>query len=137
VYPGLYDPETAADVSPLLNAFEAAHAREIDGIAVDASPIRISNHQRVVAGLSALKSAIGSRADDAWLRETLNVISMTLLEHTVSLVEPALIRRLLRLTTERRGQFDTTDLAIDDCLRRRASRDHVDAAADGPLSFSS
>ena len=49
------------------------------------------------------------------------MISMGLLVQTLDRVEPDLIERLLRLTSARRNEMSDTDLAIDDCLRRRAA----------------
>jgi nucleoside-diphosphate-sugar epimerase len=118
-YPGLYDPETAADVTPLLNAFEAARARDVAGVGIDASSIRIPSHEGIVDMLRRLDPALRSRAEPAYLRETLNSASMCLLERTLDSVAATLLERLVRLTSPWRGQMSETDLAIDDCLRRR------------------
>jgi hypothetical protein len=118
-YPGLYDPETAADVTPLLNAFEAARARDVGGVGIDASSIQISSHEGIVDMLRRLDPALRSRAQPAYLRETLNSASMCLFERMLDSVAAVLLARLVRLTTPLRGQMSETDLVIDDCLRRR------------------
>ena len=41
-FPGLYDPLTAGDVSPLLSAFEAARCERPPGLAADAFPLDIA-----------------------------------------------------------------------------------------------
>jgi nucleoside-diphosphate-sugar epimerase len=119
-YPGLYDPETATDVTPLLNSFEAAHVRDLGDAEIDASPISILNHDETRDRLALLDIALREHADEARLREALDAVSMSLLEATVESVAPALLERLLRLTTPWRGEMSGTDLAIDDCLRRKA-----------------
>jgi nucleoside-diphosphate-sugar epimerase len=118
IYPGLYDPDTAADVSPLFNAFEAAHARHASGAGVDASPLRIRDPERIVAMLATLAQSI-HRDDAASLRAVLNAISLDLLNGMLEQVEPSLIRRLLRLTAPRRDEMGGVDGIIDDCLRKR------------------
>ena len=57
IYPGLYDPQTASDVSPLLNAFEGG-IRARRGRGVDASPIRFPDCEAGVAALASLESAL-------------------------------------------------------------------------------
>jgi hypothetical protein len=118
-YPGLYDPETAADVTPLLNAFEAAHARDVGGVGIDASSIRIPSHKEIVDMLRRLDPTLRPQAQPAYLREMLNSVSMCLLESTLDSVAATLLERLVRLTSPWRAQMSKTDLAIDDCLRRR------------------
>jgi hypothetical protein len=118
-YPGLYDPETAADVSPLLNAFEAARARDVGNVGIDASPMQIPDHARIVDMLSPLDRAIRRHAPASYLRATLNAVSLALFETTLESAAPDLIQRLVRLTAPYRGELSETDLVIDDCLRRR------------------
>ena len=102
-YPGLYDPETAADVTPLLNAFEAARASNIDGVGIDASPVCISDHSQTLEVLIGLDDALRRRAPDAYLRESLNAISMCVFEATLDCVPSAVLQRLVRLTWPQRG----------------------------------
>lgn len=125
-YPGLYDPETAADVSPLLNAFEAARARDVGNVGIDASPLEIPDHARIVDMLSRLDRAIRRRAPASYLRATLNAVSLALFETTLESAAPDLIQRLVRLTAPCRGEMSDTDLVIDDCLRRREQSALVD-----------
>ena len=41
-FPGLYDPATAGEVSPLLNALEAARASKLAGLPIDAVPLQVA-----------------------------------------------------------------------------------------------
>jgi nucleoside-diphosphate-sugar epimerase len=118
-YPGLYDPETAADVSPLLNAFEAARARDAGNVGIDASSMQVPDRARIVDMLKPLDPAFRRRAQASYLRAELNAVSLALFEAALESSAPDLIRRLVRLTAPWRGQMSETDLAIDDCLRRR------------------
>jgi len=82
-FPGLYDPMTAGDVSPLLNAFEAgavvgSPCPMVDGFRVDMAP-----EPRATKLLTALAEVCDRTEDPAAARGALNELSWSLLDCTL------------------------------------------------------
>ena len=82
-FPGLYDPMTAGDVSPLLNAFEAgavvgSPCPMVDGFRVDMAP-----EPRAVKLLTSLSEVCDRTQDPAAVRGALNELSWSLLDCTL------------------------------------------------------
>jgi hypothetical protein len=82
-FPGLYDPMTAGDVSPLLNAFEAAAVVDSPCPMVDAFKVQIAPEPRAVKVLTALAEVCERTEDPAAVRGALNDLSWTLLDCTL------------------------------------------------------
>ena len=82
-FPGLYDPMTAGDVSPLLNAFEAgavvgSPCPMVDGFRVDMAP-----EPRAVKLLTSLAEVCDRTQDPGTVRGALNELSWSLLDCTL------------------------------------------------------
>ena len=82
-FPGLYDPMTAGDVSPLLNAFEAgalvgSPCPMVNGFRVDMAP-----EPRAAKLLTELAEACDRTQDPATVRGALNDLSWSLLDCTL------------------------------------------------------
>ncbi len=82
-FPGLYDPMTAGDVSPLLNAFEAgavvgSPCPMVDGFRVDMAP-----EPRATKLLTALAEVCDRTEGPATVRGALNELSWSLLDCTL------------------------------------------------------
>jgi hypothetical protein len=76
-FPGLYDPATAGDVSPLINAFEAAALVDSPRpVTVDAFDLKMAQDKRSVKLLAELLDA------------TLAAVSVDTLQRTVNLIQP-------------------------------------------------
>jgi nucleoside-diphosphate-sugar epimerase len=93
-FPGLYDPATAGDVSPLMNAFEAAAALPgVAGAAADAFPLEFAPDPRLGKLVSALEACCERTRDPAPLRGALSELSWSLLDATLRAAPaPALAR---------------------------------------------
>ena len=96
-FPGLYDPRTAGEVSPLLSAFEAAVARPGPGRPTDAFPVRFAAGQPPDAPLRALQDACGSTRPGP-VREALNALSWWLLDAMLGEVPRETLLRIAGLT---------------------------------------
>jgi nucleoside-diphosphate-sugar epimerase len=101
-FPGLYDPMTAGDVSPLINVFEAVGAKAAASEQVDVfSPDPLSDDAAAVRALAALEAACvpGSSAqpDPAVVRARLDELSWALLEATVVEIPSPARARAVRL----------------------------------------
>ena len=102
-FPGLYDPLTAGEVSPLLSAFEAAKAEAMPGGAVDAFPLIVTPSAELQQRLQALDEACQSTEDPAVLRPALDQLSWTLLDATLGAVAQPVLARAAQLTAKHQG----------------------------------
>jgi hypothetical protein len=94
-FPGLYDPLTAGEVSPLLSAFEAAVAEQVPGRATDAFPVRLASGPG--APLPELEQACRA-GDAAAVRAALDDLSWWLLDAMLALASPDTLKRVAGLT---------------------------------------
>ena len=102
-FPGLYDPLTAGEVSPLLSAFEAAKAEAMPGGAVDAFPLIVAPGPELQQRLQALDEACQSTEDPAVLRPALDQLSWTLLDAMLGAVDKRVLTRAAQLTAKHQG----------------------------------
>jgi nucleoside-diphosphate-sugar epimerase len=82
-FPGLYDPMTAGDVSPLLNAFEAAALVDSPCPMVDGFRVNMAPEPRAAKLLTELTEACDRTQDPATVRGALNDLSWSLLDCTL------------------------------------------------------
>jgi len=87
-FPGLYDPMTAGDVSPLINVFEAIGAKTASSEQVDMfTPDLLADDAGAVRALAALEAAcipaLTGEPDPEAVRRRLDELSWALLEATV------------------------------------------------------
>jgi hypothetical protein len=102
-FPGLYDPLTAGEVSPLLSAFEAATAEPMPGAMVDAFPLAVTPGPELDRRLLELDEACRSTEDPAVLRPALDQLSWALLDATLSAVDQPVLARAAQLTVKHQG----------------------------------
>jgi nucleoside-diphosphate-sugar epimerase len=98
-FPGLYDPRTAADVSPLLSAFEAVFADQTDG--VDSFPLRMSADIDQDGLLRTLEEACAADAEPDVLRAALDDLSWASFDATIAAVPRDTLVRITQLTAPR------------------------------------
>ena len=96
-FPGLYDPASAGDVSPLLNAFEAAALVDSPCPLVDAFKLEMAQDTVSVKLLGELDSVCGQTEDSAEVRSTLDELSWSLLDATLDAADRAALDRSARL----------------------------------------
>ncbi len=116
-FPGLYDPLTAGEVSPLLSAFEAAVAEPSDGRPTDAFPVRFACDQQPAAPLPTLQDACGT-GDAAAVRAALDELSWWLLEAMLRLCPPGTLGRVAGLTAAFESGLSPAYRQILDAVRR-------------------
>jgi hypothetical protein len=102
-FPGLYDPLTAGEVSPLLSAFEAARAEPMPGAMVDAFPLAVTPGPELDRRLEELDEACRGTEDPAVLRPALDQLSWALLDATLSAVDQPVLARAAQLTVKHQG----------------------------------
>jgi hypothetical protein len=99
-FPGLYDPLTAGEVSPLLSAFETATAEPMPGGMVDAFPLAVTPGPELDQRLHDLEEACQGSEDPAVLRPALDQLSWSLLDATLSAVDQPVLARAAQLTVK-------------------------------------
>lgn len=97
-FPGLYDPRTASDVSPLLNAYEAPLA--VAGLAADSFPFRTASLVPQEE-FDILRKTCGQTREPAAVRQALDDLSWALLADAVAAADPVAVARSAALA----GQY--------------------------------
>jgi hypothetical protein len=92
-FPGLYDPVTAGDVSPLLNAFEAGAIVGAPCPMVDAFRVDMAPEPRAAKLLSSLAEVCDRTQDPATVRGALNELSWSMLDCTLRAAPPKALMR--------------------------------------------
>jgi nucleoside-diphosphate-sugar epimerase len=92
-FPGLYDPMTAGDVSPLLNSFETASVTESPSPMADAFRLGFTADPRLLPALRALEAELSRTADPARLRAALSGLSWPLLDAALAAAPPCALER--------------------------------------------
>ena len=118
-YAGLYDPETAADISPLFNAFEAVRVNAVDDAGADAHPVEIDDLEGLEATIGELASLCARSSDVPRIRRTLDALCVDMLQGTLALADARLLERLTRLTGPWRDTMSDSNLVIDDRMREQ------------------
>jgi NAD(P)-dependent dehydrogenase (short-subunit alcohol dehydrogenase family) len=120
-FPALYDPATAGDVSPLINAFEApATGPSLCGQVDSFDAPAPGDDAEALARLELLEEACGRTADPEVLRPVFEEVCLALLDATIrDLPKPAL-NRALRFTARSATPIDPAHNPLIDALRRWA-----------------
>ena len=105
-FPGLYDPATAGDVSPLISAFEASDARPSWCPAVDVFPFQVASDSVLDERMRALAGTCAGTEESGPVRAALDDLSWSLFDATMSAVPRKVLTRAARLTARRRGSLD-------------------------------
>lgn len=122
-FPGLYDPMTAGDVSPLLNAFEAGAVVGSPCPMVDAFRVDMVPEPRAVKLLTALAEVCDRTQDPATVRGTLNELSWSLLDCTLRAAPHKALMRSAAM-----AQRHSDSLGADHRRILEAIEDHADPA---------
>jgi len=93
-WPGLYDPLTGGDVSPLINAIEATEATESTHCpAVDTFPLKIARSAEAELRLKELLEACNTTTDNGTLRETNQALGWAMLDARLNALPWATLNR--------------------------------------------
>jgi len=92
-FPGLYDPMTAGDVSPLFNAFEAGAVVGSPCPMVDAFRVDMAPEPRAVKLLASLAEVCDRTQEPAPVRGALNELSWSMLDCTLRAAPPKALMR--------------------------------------------
>jgi nucleoside-diphosphate-sugar epimerase len=101
-FPGLYDPATAGEVSPLVNALEASQASRSACLMVDAVPLHMTPAPDAPDLLARLADTCGRTQDPAEVRDRLDELSWSLLHATLQAAPAAALARMMDQATPHR-----------------------------------
>ena len=119
--PGLYDPATAGDVSPLLNAFEAATLVDSPCPMVDAFKLETAEDSVNPKLLAALDCACGRTRDAAPVRAALDELSWSLLDAALGAAARTALDRSARLICQHQATMTPEHRRIAEAIRSHAS----------------
>ena len=119
-FPGLYDPMTAGDVSPLLNAFEAAAGTSAPCPMVDAFRLEMAANPRPAKLLAALGGICDRTTDPDVVRGGLNEMSWALLDATLHAVPRRVLGRAAALSDPHQGVMSAYHRRVLDAIRDSA-----------------
>ena len=119
-FPGLYDPDTAGEISPLLNAFEAAAAEHDAQLGIDASPVRF-DHSRAPAGLlAAVEQICAATAGQEPVRAALDKLSWHVLDAALAALPQQVLARIELLTAPHEGRLSRDHAKMLGMIRQHA-----------------
>ena len=120
-FPGLYDPATAGDVSPLMNAFETAALVDPPCPMVDA--FRLEMRQDTVSPklLAALDCVCGRTQHPGEIRAALDELSWSLLDAALGAAARTAIDRSARLICQHQATMSPVHRRVAEAIRSHAS----------------
>ena len=96
-FPGLYDPATAGELSPLLNAFEAAAVVPSECPMTDVFEAAFAPEPRAAELYGALAGVCGETDDPERVRAALRELSWALLDATLAVAPAEALTRAARI----------------------------------------
>jgi NAD(P)-dependent dehydrogenase (short-subunit alcohol dehydrogenase family) len=128
-FPGLYDPATAGDVSPLMNAFETAALADPSCPMIDA--FRLEMRQDTVSRklLAALESVCGRTQHPGEIRAAVDELSWSLLDAALGAAARTAIDRSARLICQHQATMSPVHRRVAEAIRSHASTATMTAEA--------
>jgi nucleoside-diphosphate-sugar epimerase len=121
-FPGLYDPATAGDVSPLISAFEATGARRSWWCpAVDAFPFQVASASALDERMYALADTCARTEEPGPVRAVLDELSWSLFDATLSGVPHQVLTRAAQLAAPHRGSLNAVHERMLATIERHAA----------------
>ena len=116
-FPGLYDPATAGDVSPLMNAFETAAAVPSVCPRTDAFRLEFAPDPAAVKLLDLLGEACGRTRDHGAVRQALDDLSWVLLDATLAAADPGVLSRCASLIRHHEDAMSPVHRRVSQAVR--------------------
>ena len=123
-FPGLYDPMTAGDVSPLISAFEATGARRSRCPDVDVFPLQLAAADALDERMHALASTCARTEEPGAVRAALDELSWSLFDATLSAVPRQVLTRAVQISTPHRDRLDARHERMLATIERHAAAVH-------------
>jgi nucleoside-diphosphate-sugar epimerase len=120
-FPGLYDPATAGELSPLLNAFEAATVVPSECPMTNAFEAAFAPEPRAAELSGALAAVCGETDDPDRVRAALRELSWALLDATLAVAPAEALTRAARLANRHAATLTPDHHQILQTIQKRAS----------------
>jgi nucleoside-diphosphate-sugar epimerase len=120
-FPGLYDPKTAGEVSPLLNAFEAAQAERSPCPRADAFALKMAPVPGLAERMQALEDVCARTQQPRPVRAALDELSWSLLDATLKAVPSRELARAVALTAPHRDSLSAGHQRLMAAIERHAA----------------
>jgi hypothetical protein len=120
-FPGLYDPATAGDVSPLLNAFETAALAPSPCPMINAFRLEMAQDTVSAKLLSALEAACERTHEPGAIKAALDELSWSLLDATLSAAPPAVLRRSANLVCKHEDSMTQVHRRVTEAIKAHAT----------------
>jgi NAD(P)-dependent dehydrogenase (short-subunit alcohol dehydrogenase family) len=119
-FPGLYDPATAGDVSPLLNAFEAAAMVDSPCPMVDAFNLEMAHDPVSMKLLGALDATCRRTEDPAAVRSSLDELSWSLLDAALASASRNALNRSAKLIGRHEERMTPVHRRVTEAIKSHA-----------------
>jgi NADP-dependent 3-hydroxy acid dehydrogenase YdfG len=128
-FPGLYDPATAGDVSPLMNAFETAALVDSPCPMVDAFKLEMAPDPVSLKLLAALDCVCGRTEDAAEVRSALDELSWSLLDAALAAASRTALDRSAKLICQHEETMNPVHRRVTGAIRNHTTSPATTAAA--------
>jgi Polysaccharide biosynthesis protein len=119
-FPGLYDPATAGDVSPLFNAFETAALVRSPCPMVDSFKLEMAHDAVSVKLLHVLDEVCGQTRDPAEVRSALDDLSWSLLNATLDAADRTTLNRSAKLICQHEERMTPAHRRVTEAIKSHA-----------------
>jgi NAD(P)-dependent dehydrogenase (short-subunit alcohol dehydrogenase family) len=119
-FPGLYDPATAGDVSPLLNAFETAAMVHPPCPMVDSFKLEMAQDTVSVKLLGMLDEVCEHTQDPAEVRSSLDDLSWSLLNATLGAADRTTLNRSAKLICQHEKRMTPAHRRVTEAIKSHA-----------------
>jgi nucleoside-diphosphate-sugar epimerase len=119
-FPGLYDPATAGDLSPLVNAFEAAVTVPAPCPRVDAFRLELAPDPVLPKLLEGLDRACRQTSDQQVIRPALDDLSWALLDATLAAADRTAVARCAKLVRRHEERMSPVHQRITRAIKTHA-----------------
>jgi nucleoside-diphosphate-sugar epimerase len=120
-FPGLYDPATAGDVSPLLNAFETAAMVQSPCPMVDAFTLEMAQDNVGAKQLAALELVCERTQDAAEVRTSLDDLSWSLLDAALAAASRTALDRSAKLICQHEQTMTPVHRRVTEAIKGHAT----------------
>jgi hypothetical protein len=119
-FPGLYDPATAGDVSPLFNAFETAAMVDSPCPMVDSFKLEMAHDTASVKLLHVLDEVCGQTQDPPEVRSALDDLSWSLLNATLDAADRTTLNRSAKLICQHEERMTPVHRRVTEAIKSHA-----------------
>jgi FlaA1/EpsC-like NDP-sugar epimerase len=119
-FPGLYDPDNAGEISPLLNAFEAVDAEHDSQLGIDASPAKFDHSRAPACLLATVEQICAATTGPRAVRAALDELSWHVLDAALAALPQPVLARVALLTEPHENRLSRDHARMLGMIRQHA-----------------